>query len=141
MKCERDNILRTPLARVMEENKKDVKCSLCIALDNDTLKRAKLIQELRKKNDNNFDLWMPRLNLLHPFIPEDEFQKNLPKLEIALAEIEPFDLVFDRFDFFDRKKGTMIYLAPSEQVISSYFFSSNLIILECREVKNITKKM
>jgi hypothetical protein len=116
----------------METNKKDVKCSLCIALDNDTLKRAKLIQELRKKNDNNFDLWMPRLNLLHPFIPEDEFQKNLPQLEISLADVEPFDLVFDRFDFFDRKKGTMVYLAPSEQVsfLSSFSFNSKLF-LEC----------
>lgn len=127
----------------METNKKDVKTSLCIALDNDTLKRAKLIQELRKKFDKTFDLWMPHLNILHPFIPESEFASNLPLITQALSQgafqplnerkfhslltllVQPFDLTFDRFNFFYRKKGSIIYLAPSEQVsyISIFLFN------------------
>lgn len=103
------------------EDKKDVKCSLCVVLDNDSLKKAKIIQELRKRHDKTYDLWMPRLNLLHPFIPESEFLLNLPVLEAAIADVAPFDLTFDRFAFFHRKKGSIIYLAPSATVCLSLF--------------------
>jgi hypothetical protein len=112
------------------EDKKDVKCSLCIVLDVDSLKKAKLIQELRKRHDKTYDLWMPRLNLLHPFIPESEFAQNLPLLESTLVDLPPFDLTFDRFAFFHRKKGSIIYLAPSATVRHSFFHIT--LVLICR---------
>lgn len=63
------------------EPQKDVKSTLCIVLDKEILKRAKILNDIRKKYDKSYDLWMPHFNLLHPFIPEPLFAENLDRIQ------------------------------------------------------------
>jgi hypothetical protein len=69
-----------------EPQQKDVKTALCIQLDKEILRRSKIINDIRKKNDKNYDLWMPRFNLLFPFIPEAQFADNLDRIQEVLLQ-------------------------------------------------------
>lgn len=63
------------------EPQKDVKTALSIVLDKDILKRAKALNDIRKKYDKTYDLWMPAFKLLHPFILESEFPQHLDRIQ------------------------------------------------------------
>ena len=52
--------------------------------------------------------WPPHINILYPFVAEDIFTEAAGVAEAALADIAPFKLRLDAFDFFDmagKKKG------------------------------------
>ena len=57
---------------------------------------------------------MPHINLLYPFLPEDQFEKAVPILQEALKKtnIKPFKLNLSKFCYFDHGKSCTIWLQP-----------------------------
>jgi len=79
-----------------------------------------LIQEIRKKYDRQINRWMPHINLLYPFVPEDQFNKYKRKITAVCNEIQPFEIIFREFKYFPHKhQNFTMWLLPEP---------SNLII-------------
>lgn len=72
------------------EPAKDVKTSICVVLTQDILKRGKVLNDIRKKHDKTYDLWMANFKLLHPFIPETHFAEHLDRIQ----EVSAFVLLY-----------------------------------------------
>jgi len=70
------------------------------------------IQEIRAKHDKAYDRWMPHINLLYPFIPEEQFLNNLERLVNGLSSLSPFKLVFRRFDSFCHGRSYTMFMKP-----------------------------
>jgi len=62
------------------------------------------IQQIREKYDAAYYRWQPHLNVLYPFVGEQFYPSQVAHIEKALSEIAPFEIEFNRFNFFD--KGT-----------------------------------
>eukprot|EP01083_Nonionella_stella_P040905 110918_1 len=60
------------------------------------------IQEIREKHDAAYRRWQPHINILYPFVGEQYFESQISHIEHALRGIQPFDIVFKRFNFFDK---------------------------------------
>eukprot|EP01084_Bolivina_argentea_P265306 449658_1 len=60
------------------------------------------IQNIRKKYDCAYYRWQPHLNILYPFIDEKYFESQILHIEKALSNIKPFEIVFKRFNYFDK---------------------------------------
>ncbi len=57
---------------------------------------------------------MPHVNILWPFVPQDEFVSTATRLQHALT-LKPFQLTFDAgFDLFKQKgNNTVVFLKPN----------------------------
>jgi len=72
------------------------------------------IQHIRKQHDKAYDRWMPHINLLYPFLPEDRFGEAKEKFTEALQSIPPFKITFAEMDHFDHGKNATLFLKSHE---------------------------
>lgn len=70
------------------------------------------IQQIRRQYDQKVDRWMPHITLVYGFIPEALFEAALPLLEQALAQLPPFEVLLDEFQYFEHRKSTTAWLRP-----------------------------
>lgn len=83
------------------------------------------IQSIRSKHDKAYPRWMPHINLIYPFVPEEQFGQIKQQLEPILHRHHPFPVRFDpsSFEFFKQKGEDCTYhLRPtgSQRVVELY---------------------
>ena len=81
------------------------------------------IQEIRSFNDKSYARWMPHINLLYPFLLDDDGGDGAPRRNFdaatavareALRGIEPFTVTLRSFGRFEHAKSCTVWLHPSE---------------------------
>jgi len=72
----------------------------------------KQIQEIRERHDKAYQRWMPHINLLYPFVSEDQFSYAANKTERGLRDVKPFTVRFEDFGYFDHGRSNTLYLKP-----------------------------
>ena len=75
------------------------KSSLCIIPPSEIWPK---IQEIRRIHDAAYERWQPHLNVLYPFIDEKYYESQLKYIQDTLSEIKPFEIIFRRFNYFDK---------------------------------------
>lgn len=73
------------------------------------------VQALRRKYDRAFERWPPHLNLLYPFVREEELGGVPARLAAALARVEPFDVTLAGVSVFEHKRSATVWLAPRDE--------------------------
>eukprot|EP00908_Phaeocystis_cordata_P023879 Transcript_6333.p1 GENE.Transcript_6333~~Transcript_6333.p1 ORF type:complete len:301 (-),score=82.34 Transcript_6333:804-1706(-) len=72
------------------------------------------IQSAREQlRDKGLYRWPPHINLLYPFVPEDEFAAAASALATAAASCPPFEVTLDSFGVFGGRSRGVLYLCPS----------------------------
>jgi len=71
------------------------------------------IQTIRKEYDKAYVRWMPHINMIYPFIPNDKFADSVPIIREKLQKFSPFKLVFDHFNYFQHGKNCTLFLEPT----------------------------
>jgi len=72
------------------------------------------IQDVRERlRDKGLYRWPPHINLLYPFVPEDDFAAAADALAPAAASNPPFELSLDAFGVFGGRHRGVLYLCPS----------------------------
>jgi len=72
------------------------------------------INQIRKNHDKAYRRWMPHINLVYPFVSEQAFNNNIWRaLTDSVARINPFELRFENFDFFEHgQTSCTLFLNP-----------------------------
>jgi 2'-5' RNA ligase len=71
------------------------------------------IQAIRRVHDRQVRRWMPHVTVLYPFLPRDLLPRAVGLAAEALANVEPFELILERFDVFRHRGGTFtVWLSP-----------------------------
>eukprot|EP01095_Lingulamoeba_sp_RSL-Kostka_P017838 TRINITY_DN9516_c0_g1_i1.p1 TRINITY_DN9516_c0_g1~~TRINITY_DN9516_c0_g1_i1.p1 ORF type:complete len:326 (+),score=96.68 TRINITY_DN9516_c0_g1_i1:49-1026(+) len=71
------------------------------------------IQAIRKIHDKSYVRWYPHVNLLYPFFTYDKFEDAKQTAIDALSEIEPFEVTFKEFGYFQHgKRSSTVFLWP-----------------------------
>jgi poly(A) polymerase len=70
------------------------------------------IQSLREQYDRSFMRWMPHINLIYGFVPEDYFAQAAALIQNALASFEPFEIHLREFSSFAQKRHSSLWLKP-----------------------------
>jgi hypothetical protein len=76
-------------------------------------------------HDKSFKRWMPHINLLYPFIKDESdgraFDEAESAIRSAVAELQPFQIVFDRNSFrtFRHGKNFTLWLKPVSETTSA----------------------
>ena len=71
------------------------------------------IQAIRRRHDRQVRRWMPHINLLYPFRPQEEFPALRLSIAAACTAIKPFAITLAEFRFFRHGSGRCtLWLAP-----------------------------
>jgi 2'-5' RNA ligase len=71
------------------------------------------IQAIREKHDRQVRRWMPHINLLYPFRPQEEFPTLRLSIAAACTALKPFAIALAEFRFFRHGSGRCtLWLAP-----------------------------
>ncbi len=73
------------------------------------------IQAIRRRYDRRFDRWMPHINLLYGFVPEEYFEEAAQAIAQALAKLQPFDMTLTSFETFAHRSSCTAWLRPIAQ--------------------------
>lgn len=79
------------------------------------------IQAIRRQYDPRFTQWMPHLNLLYGFLPEQYFEVIAPMIRQAIAEEPYFNFNFETFDQFSHGHSNTVWLRPDEEGYEQLF--------------------
>lgn len=74
------------------------------------------IQKIRSVHDKAYKRWAPHINLMYPFLYEEDISKYIPALTEELSTISPFKVTFGKGSFgsFDHSKSSTVWLGPSQ---------------------------
>jgi poly(A) polymerase len=103
---------------------KNTKSAICFI---PPIEHLAYIQGVREKHDGAYQRWMPHINLVFPFVNSDKIDKVAHDLQSVLSKATPFEIKFEQFDFFSRKKNATVHLVPdtnNDECLSVY----NLIV-------------
>lgn len=91
------------------------------------------IQAIRSRRDRHFRRWMPHVNLIYPFRPEEEFTAIVPRLRLRCEELAPFRLRLEGFRHFrHRGEHCTVWLAPEpRERIEVLRVSLNAVVPDC----------
>jgi 2'-5' RNA ligase len=69
------------------------------------------IQSIRSIHDKAYPRWMPHINLIYPFTPEENFHNIKSNLESILNRKKPFQIQFDQssLDYFKQRGDECTY--------------------------------
>ncbi|MFC0436051.1 RNA repair domain-containing protein [Kutzneria buriramensis] len=70
------------------------------------------VEALRRRHDPQADRWPPHVNVLFGFVPESEFDRAVPLLAAAAAEVPPFAVRLDGVHTFGHRDDATIWLDP-----------------------------
>ncbi|MCL1468089.1 poly(A) polymerase [Argonema galeatum] len=70
------------------------------------------IQTIRRRFDRSFHRWMPHINLIYGFVPEEYFEAALKALAQTLKQIKPFQITLEGFDTFTHRSSSTAWLRP-----------------------------
>eukprot|EP00048_Salpingoeca_helianthica_P015920 m.229409 g.229409 ORF g.229409 m.229409 type:complete len:222 (+) comp17737_c0_seq1:1313-1978(+) len=87
--------------------------ALCLRIDDEAA--ATGINIVRREHDKAFDRWMPHINFIFPFIPEDRFADVAARLGPALAQIPAFTLVLDTIGRFEQRGACTVHIKPADE--------------------------
>jgi 2'-5' RNA ligase len=73
------------------------------------------IQAIRRRYDRRFDRWMPHINLLYGFVPEEYFEEAAQAIALALAQLQPFEVTLTSFETFTHRSSSTAWLRPVAQ--------------------------
>ncbi len=71
------------------------------------------IQALRQRYDRNFRRWMPHINLLYGFLPEEHFPQAAELIGRAVQSVGPFRLRLTQLRSFTHRFSHTLWLEPS----------------------------
>ncbi|MFC2171695.1 2'-5' RNA ligase family protein [Acidobacteriota bacterium] len=63
------------------------------------------IQAIRQQHDRQFEHWMPHVNLVYPFLANEEFAAAVPRMTEAFADIVPVQVTLAELKFFLHPSG------------------------------------
>lgn len=73
------------------------------------------IQAIRRQYDRSFHRWMPHINLLYGFLPEQFFTAAAPMIRQALSEEAFFQLDLNSFGQSNHGRSQTIWLKPDQE--------------------------
>ena len=68
------------------------------------------IQKIRRQFDRSFVRWMPHINLLYGFLPDQHFPEAAEKIASTLVNFEPFEVTLSGFNTFKHRKNCTAWL-------------------------------
>ena len=71
------------------------------------------INDLRERYDPQADRWPPHVNVLFGFVPEHEFDRAIPLLAEAAAQVKPFTARLAGVDTIGHRDAATIWLDPA----------------------------
>ena len=72
------------------------------------------INNIREKYDKAYPRWMPHINLIFPFVTEQEFEKIKDTFIDQLKNVNPFTIKLNKISFFPQKQNVNIHLLPHD---------------------------
>ncbi len=94
------------------------------------------IQNIRRKFDRSFVRWMPHINLIYGFLPDEHFSEAAEEIANILANFEPFEITFAKFNTFEHRKSCTAWLQPDpdrENVLQELQATLESIFPQCNE--------
>jgi 2'-5' RNA ligase len=86
------------------------------------------INDIRKLYDKAYPRWMPHLNFIFPFVPEERFVEIKTELEPVLSGIGQIDLFFDKIEHFSQKQNMItVHLSPDKSTLEKLTNIDNII--------------
>ena len=73
------------------------------------------IQAIRRRYDRRFDRWMPHINLLYGFVPQEYFEEAAQAIAQAVAQLQPFEVTLTSFETFTHRSSSTAWLRPVAQ--------------------------
>ncbi|CAF1157808.1 unnamed protein product [Adineta steineri] len=69
------------------------------------------IQAIRSIHDKAYPRWMPHINLIYPFVPENNFDNIKVQLELICNQRKPFQIQFNQssFEYFKQRGDLCTY--------------------------------
>jgi len=72
------------------------------------------VNSIRKNHDKAYSRWMPHVNLLFPFVPQEKFEEYYEKLQKVLSGFGPIPLYFNKIGYFEQKNQVTVNLQLSD---------------------------
>jgi len=93
----------------MEETQKVVKSAIVIIPPESVWDS---IQAIRKVHDKAYSRWMPHINLIYPFVPDNQFANVVATVTKSLSQFSAFNVKFQKLNYFSH--GTMWLQADTQ---------------------------
>ncbi len=72
------------------------------------------INSIRSQYDRAYPRWLPHINFLFPFVPEDQFDSIAARLEPVLKSFGSFELELSELGSFKQGKGLTVHIKPKD---------------------------
>ncbi|ELR14540.1 RNA recognition motif domain containing protein [Acanthamoeba castellanii str. Neff] len=73
------------------------------------------LQAIRRIHDTGFVRWLPHVNMIYPFVPNQQFPEAAQKLREALASFPAFRVRLRELSFFKHHRSWTVWLKPETE--------------------------